>query len=84
MSTSFGPALVSLVAEVQKKRYNRDFFMFSGAEIRPHSQWNLGDFFPNFFFLKIGISFSQHTHKLHGDVLQFNGNSKVIANFFFY
>ena len=26
------------------------FFFFqvvSGAEIRPHSQWNLGDFFPN-------------------------------------
>ena len=51
--------------------------MFSGAEIRPHSQWNLGDFFPNFeknpdlqktfflrlgfFFLKIGI-FIQATH----------------------
>ena len=24
------------------------FFVFSGAEIRPYSQWNLGDFFPNF------------------------------------
>ena len=47
------------------------------------------DFFPNFekksqsliiiiifFFLKLGFSFSLHTHKLHGDVLlQFNGNS---------
>ena len=41
----------------------RDFFVYSGAEIQPHSQWNLGDFFPNFdFFLedcdtffKIGI-----------------------------
>ena len=24
------------------------FFVFSGAEIRPHSQLNLGDIFPNF------------------------------------
>ena len=24
----------------------REFFVFSVAEIRPHSQWNLGDFFP--------------------------------------
>ena len=24
------------------------FFGFSGIEIRPHFQWNLGDFFPNF------------------------------------
>ena len=24
------------------------FFVFSGAEILPHCQWNLGDFFPNF------------------------------------
>ena len=24
------------------------FWVFLGAEIRPHSQWNLGDFFPNF------------------------------------
>ena len=24
------------------------FWVFSGAEIRPHSQWYLGDFFPNF------------------------------------
>ena len=62
-------------------------FVFSGAEIPPHSQWNLGDFLPIFlkkipifkkiFFLKIGIFMqSTHTHKLHGDVLlQFNGNS---------
>ena len=27
--------------------------MFSGAEILPHSQWNLGDFFPNFLKLPI-------------------------------
>ena len=28
------------------------------------------------FFWKIGVSFSQHTQKLHGDILlQFNGNS---------
>ena len=25
---------------------SRDFLVFSGAEIWPHSQWNLGDFFP--------------------------------------
>ena len=50
------------------------FFAFSGAQIRPHSQWNLGAFFPNFekksqspppplqfFFLNIGISI-QSTH----------------------
>ena len=24
------------------------FSLFSGVEIRSHSQWNLGDFFPNF------------------------------------
>ena len=49
------------------------FKVFSGAKIRPHSQWNLGAFSPNFsekksqsskknFFLKIGISIqSAHT-----------------------
>ena len=26
--------------------YTGIFFMFSGAEIRPLSQWDLGDFFP--------------------------------------
>ena len=59
------------------------FSVFSGAEIQPHSQWNLGDFFPNFekkipssIILRLGFSFSQHTHKLHGDILlQFSGNS---------
>ena len=57
----------------------RDIFpVFSGAEIQPFTQWNLGDFFPNIekksqsskkiFFLKIGIFIqSTHTHKLHGD-----------------
>ena len=49
----------------------------SGAEIRPLSQWDLGDFFPNLkkksqskknniFFFLIFIQ-SLHTHKLHGD-----------------
>ena len=55
-----------------------DFFLvFKGADIQPHSQWNLVDFFPNFkknpngFSLRLG----SRTHKLHGDVLlQFNGN----------
>ena len=53
------------------------FLVFSGAEIRPHCQWNSGDFFPNFdkksqssnknqkifflSFLKIAI-FIQSTH----------------------
>ena len=68
--------------------------MFPGAEIRMHSQWNLGDYFPNFekksqslkkffFFLKIGIFIqSTYTHKLHGDVLlQFNGNSMCNSYF---
>ena len=56
----------------------------SGAEIRPLSQWDLGDFFPqfekkiskkkkNFFFFFLEFSLSQHTHvyihKLHGDNL---------------
>ena len=45
------------------------FLVFSGAEIRTHSQWNLGDFLHNFekknpnrIFLRLGLSFSQHTH----------------------
>ena len=59
--------------------------VFSGAEIRPHSQSNLGAFFPTFEKKSqssnkkekdLGFSFNQHTHKLHGDILlQFNGNS---------
>ena len=33
----------------QFQNYIRDFFLvFAGAEIRSHSQWNFGDFFPNF------------------------------------
>ena len=58
---------------------NRDFFLVSsGAEIRPLSQRDLGDFFPNlkkkiliskkkklFFFFRIFT----HTHKLHNDNL---------------
>ena len=47
--------------------------MLSGAEIWPHSQWNLYDFFPNFenisifknknfFFLNIGIFIQSDTH----------------------
>ena len=70
----------------------------SGAEIRPLSQWDLGDFFPNlkkkfpnlkkiFFFFFLEFS---HTHKLHNDnllelhpiFLQFNGNFFEIANLF--
>ena len=58
------------------------FLVFSGAEIGPHSHWNLGDFSlvfvkknPNlqkhFFFFEDWDfhSDSQHTHKLHGDIL---------------
>ena len=57
---------------------HRDFLVSSGAEIRPLSQWDLGDFFPNlkkkipnlkkkkfFFFFRIFT----HTHKLHNDNL---------------
>ena len=58
--------------------------MSSGAEIRPLSQWDLGDFFPNlkkknpnlkkkkkknFFFLEFSFSHHTHTHKLHDDNL---------------
>ena len=67
--------------------------MFSGAGIRPHSHWNLGDFFPTFeknpnlhlFFEDWDFhSFSQHSHKLHGDVLlQFNDNSMCNSYFCF-
>ena len=74
------------------------FWEFSGAEIGPHSQWNFGDFFPiskkksesskkKLFFFKIGIfiqSTHTHTHKLYGDVLQFNGNSMCNSLFVFY
>ena len=61
-------------------RLLQGFFVFLGAEIRPNSQSNLGDFFPNFeknahlrkkyFFFKFGIFIqSPYTHKLHGDNL---------------
>ena len=66
------------------------FGVFSGAEIWPHSQWHLGDFFPilkkkypNLPKKKKKIFFKDsdfhpvitHTHKLQGDILlQFNGN----------
>ena len=74
----------------KKMRYILDrhqgfFLESSGAEIRPLSQWDLGDFFPNlkkksasqkkkkkiFFFFFLEFSFSQytHTHKLHDDNL---------------
>ena len=63
--------------------------MLSGAEIWPHSKWNLGDFFPilkknhhlqknNLFFFEDWDFYSVNTHirMLHGDILlQFNGNS---------
>ena len=59
------------------------FFVSSGAEMRPLSQWDLGDFFPNlkkkfpiseknfffFFFLEFSFSHHTHTHKLHDDNL---------------
>ena len=68
---------------------HRDFFWCPQgpkfAEIRPLSQWDLGDFFPNlkkkipnlkifffffFFFFRIFIqSPHTHTHKLHDDNL---------------
>ena len=58
------------------------FSVSSEAEIRPLSQWDLGDFFPNlkknsqsqkkkffFFFLEFSFSHPTHTHKLHDDNL---------------
>ena len=61
---------------------DRDFFVFSGDEIWPNSQWNLSDFFPilktksqsskkKFFFLKIGI-FIQSTHRRYMVTFSFN------------
>ena len=64
----------------------RDFFcVFSVAEIRPHSQWNLGDLNPNFekkipilkkIFLKklkVGIFIqSTHTHTSYKAMFFFN------------
>ena len=53
--------------------------MLSGAETRSHSQWNLGDPFPNFvkknnikiiIFLKIGIFIqSPHTQAIYFNIL---------------
>ena len=63
---------------------SRDFFLVSsGAEIRPLSQLDLGDFFSQFekkfqipkknifffFFLEFSFSHHTHTHKLHDDNL---------------
>ena len=60
------------------------FFVSSGAEIGPLSQWDLGDFFPNlkkksqsqkktffffFFFLEFSFEVTTHTLKLHDDNL---------------
>ena len=71
-------------------------FVFPGAEIRLHSQWNLGAFFPilkkisifkkkKFFFLKIEISF-QSTHTQASYMVTFSFNLMaivyVIANLF--
>ena len=56
------------------------FLVSSGAENRPFSQWDLGDYFPQFEkknpnlkkklkkIFRIFIQ-SPHTHKLHGDNL---------------
>ena len=60
----------------KKTHWRQGFFLVSsGAEIRPLSQWDLGDFFPNlkkksqsqkkkkkFFFFFLEFSFSHHTH----------------------
>ena len=71
------------------------FLVSSGAEIRPLSQWDLGDFFPNLkknfqskkkkkFFLEFSHT---RTHKLHNDnllelhpiFLQLDGNSIIVC-----
>ena len=57
-----------------------EIFFSSRAEILPHSQWNLGDFFPNFeernpnlnfltFFFEDWDFHSMTTYKLHVDNL---------------
>ena len=65
--------------------------VFSGAEFRPHSQWNLGDFFSNFekkqhIFKKsfccwrFGFSFSHHTHIILSYMVMFSFNLMAIYN----
>ena len=82
------PQKVSL--KILKNTNGVFFFVFSGAEIQLYSQWNSGDFFPNFEkksqSSKKNVfedwdfhSVNTHIHKsymVHGDILlQFNGNS---------
>ena len=80
--------------ELRVKTYQGFFGVFSGAKMWPHSQWNLGAFFPILkknpnlqkeFFLKIGIFIqSTNTHMLHGDILlQLNDNSMCNSLFVF-
>ena len=72
--------------------------MFSGAEIRPHSQWNLCDFFPNFegeksqssknifflFFVEDLGFHSVNTHTSHMVMFSFKLMAIVyLANLFF-
>ena len=70
-------------------------WVFSGAEVQPNSQWNLGDFFPNFekksksskkffFSFEIGI-FIQSTHTSYMVMISFNLMAIVcdIANLYF-
>ena len=66
---SYSPPILSLF-KIETLGF---FLVCPGAEIWPHSQWNLGDFFPNFekksqsskqfFFWRLGFLFSHHTHK---------------------
>ena len=82
-----------------KAKHGQGFlWVSSGAEIRPLSQWDLDDFFPNlkinpnlnFFFFRNFIQ-SPHIHKLRGDnllslnliFLQFNGKSMCNSSFVF-
>ena len=75
-------------------RTPRDLFVLSGAEIRPHSQWNLGAFFPNFekkipifnfFFVEDWDFLSVNTHTSYMVKFSFNLMAIVcvIANLFF-
>ena len=65
-----------------------DFFLvFKGADIQPHSQWNLVDFFPNFKKNPNGFLYDwDHPHTSYMVMFSFNliAIVCVIANLLFY
>ena len=69
----------------------KDFFVFSGAEFRPHSQWKFDDFSQfwkksqifkkNIFFWILGFLFSNHTQKLKKSVDNKENHEKLPSMF---